>query len=101
MPPPVSVTDATPSPSTPSGPVAVPKAKHSLTLSSGAVFGASLATQLIGFFASIALYKTIGIAGATGLALLGTAQLFLLIGSSINGVGDLLKWPALRKSFLL
>lgn len=70
------------------GPPAVPKAVHSLTLSSGAVFGASLATQLIGFFASIAFYKTIGLT-EEGRALLGTAQLFLLIGSSINGVGDL------------
>jgi O-antigen/teichoic acid export membrane protein len=72
----------------PSEPAAVPKAAHSLTLSSGAVFGASLATQLIGFFASIALYKTIGLS-EEGRVLLGTAQLFLLIASSINGVGDL------------
>jgi O-antigen/teichoic acid export membrane protein len=69
-------------------PAAVPKPAHSLTLSSGAVFGASLATQLIGFLASVALYKTIGLS-STGVGLLGTAQLFLLIGSSINGVGDL------------
>ena len=72
----------------PPGPTAVPKAAHSLTLSSGAVFGASLATQLIGFAASTVLLKTIGVP-ASGLALLGTAQLFLLIASSINGVGDL------------
>ena len=78
---------STPS-SSPSGPPVVPKAKHSLTLSSGAVFGASLATQLIGFVANTVLLKTIGVTGI-GLALLGTAQLFLLIGSSINGVGDL------------
>ena len=69
-------------------PPAIPKAAYSLTLSSGAVFAASLATQLIGFFASIALYKTIGLS-EEGRVLLGTAQLFLLIGSSINGVGDL------------
>ncbi|MGP8158067.1 MAG: polysaccharide biosynthesis C-terminal domain-containing protein [Thermoplasmata archaeon] len=68
---------------------AVPKAAHSLTLSSGAVFGASLATQLIGFIASIFLYRQIGNVSAAGLVLLSTAQLFLLIGSSINGVGDL------------
>jgi len=66
----------------------VPKAAHSLTLSSSAVFAASLATQLIGFFASLALYKTFGLSGE-GITLLGTAQLFLLVGSSINGVGDL------------
>ena len=66
----------------------MPKAAYSLTLSSGAVFGASLATQLIGFFASVAFYKTIGLT-EEGRVLLGTAQLFLLIGTSINGVGDL------------
>ncbi|HYA54706.1 MAG TPA: polysaccharide biosynthesis C-terminal domain-containing protein [Thermoplasmata archaeon] len=76
-------------PSTPlPGSNAVPKAAYSLTLSSGAVFGASLATQLIGFVASTVLLKTVGLSN-TGLALLGTAQLFLLIGSSINGVADL------------
>ncbi|MGA8092382.1 MAG: polysaccharide biosynthesis C-terminal domain-containing protein [Thermoplasmata archaeon] len=75
---------STPSP----GPTVVPEATHSLTLSSSAVFAASLATQLIGFFASIAFYKTIGLT-ESGRVLLGTAQLFLLIGSSINGVGDL------------
>lgn len=76
-------------PSTPAPePPKVPKAAYSLTLSSGAVFGASLATQLIGFFASIAFYKTIGLT-EEGRVLLGTAQLFLLIASSINGVGDL------------
>ncbi len=67
---------------------AVPQQAHSLTLSSGAVFGASLAIQFIGVIGSIALYKQVGISVA-GQALLGTAQLFLLIGSSINGVGDL------------
>lgn len=84
----LSVERATPPSTPPPGPVAVPKAAYSLTLSSGAVFGASLATQLIGFFASIALYKTLGLSDE-GRILLGTAQLFLLIGSSINGVGDL------------
>lgn len=67
----------------------MPKAAHSLTLSSGAVFGASLATQLIGFAASFFLYTRIGNVSTAGLVLLSTAQLFLLIGSSINGVGDL------------
>ena len=88
MPPPVPGEPATPSSSPSAGPPAVPQAAHSLTLSSGAVFGASLATQLIGFFASIAFYKTLGLT-AEGRDILGTAQLFLLIGSSINGVGDL------------
>ncbi len=66
----------------------VPKQALSLTLSSGAVFGAGLLIQLIGFAGSLLLYKHIGIS-TSGQALLGTAQFFLLIGSSINGVGDL------------
>ncbi|MGA3021250.1 MAG: polysaccharide biosynthesis C-terminal domain-containing protein [Thermoplasmata archaeon] len=78
----------TPSPAASPGPTVVPKPTHSLALSSSAVFAAGLATQLIGFFASIAFYKTIGLTDE-GRVLLGTAQLFLLIGSSINGVGDL------------
>jgi O-antigen/teichoic acid export membrane protein len=57
-------------------------------LSSGGVFAAALATQIIGFIASLFLYKEIGIS-PSGRVLLGTVQLFLLIGSSINGVGDL------------
>jgi O-antigen/teichoic acid export membrane protein len=72
----------------PSGKPAVPKQTHSLTLSSGVVFGASLATQLIGFAASYFLYHWVGVNDA-GKSLLGTVQLFLLIGSVINGVGDL------------
>jgi O-antigen/teichoic acid export membrane protein len=71
-----------------SAPVEVPRQALSLTLSSGAVFGASLLIQLIGFAGSLLLYKHVGI-NTAGQALLGTAQFFLLIGSSINGVGDL------------
>jgi O-antigen/teichoic acid export membrane protein len=52
------------------------------------VFGASIATQLLGFVATIFLSHLIG-QPASGKALLGTVQLFLLIGSVINGVGDL------------
>jgi O-antigen/teichoic acid export membrane protein len=52
------------------------------------VFAASVATQLIGFIASLFLYKQIGIS-PEGRVLLGTVQLFLLIGSSINAIGDL------------
>jgi O-antigen/teichoic acid export membrane protein len=71
-----------------SNPDDVPRPVHSLTLSSGAVFATSFAVQLLGLIGSIALAKEIGISTA-GQALIGTAQLFLLIGSSINGVGDL------------
>ncbi|MGI0155215.1 MAG: polysaccharide biosynthesis C-terminal domain-containing protein [Thermoplasmata archaeon] len=52
------------------------------------MFAASVLTQIIGFVASLVLYKTIGLSTA-GIALLGTVQFFLLVGSSINGVGDL------------
>ncbi len=52
------------------------------------MFAAALATQLIGFVGSLFLYKEIGIS-LDGRVLLGTVQFFLLIGSSINGVGDL------------
>jgi O-antigen/teichoic acid export membrane protein len=72
----------------PSRKPAVPKQTHSLTLSSSVVFGASVATQLLGFIATIYLSHQIGI-NTTGKTLLGTVQLFLLIGSVINGVGDL------------
>ncbi len=66
----------------------VPQQAHSLTLSSGFVFATALIIQVLGVVGSIFLYKHIGISPA-GQALIGTAQLFLLIGSSINGVGDL------------
>jgi O-antigen/teichoic acid export membrane protein len=72
----------------PSGPApSVPTASHPLALSSGGVFAASLIVQLLGVFGSIFLYKNL--LGQTGAALIGTAQFFLLIGSSINGIGDL------------
>jgi O-antigen/teichoic acid export membrane protein len=81
-------------PSPPAAPAAapkpvVPRQALSLTLSSGAVFTASLAIQLLGVAASYFLYHHIGNVSMEGAALLGTVQLFLLIGSSINGIGDL------------
>ncbi|HXY46912.1 MAG TPA: oligosaccharide flippase family protein [Thermoplasmata archaeon] len=72
----------------PEGKPTVPALAHSLTLSSGAVFAASLVVQLLGLVATFFLARHIGIS-PTGLALLGTAQLFLLIASSINGLADL------------
>ena len=75
-------------------PEAVPRAAYTLTLSSGVVFATSLSIQLIGLIGTIFLVKPLGIGkplGITnaGLALIGTAQLFLLISSSVNGVADL------------
>ncbi len=67
---------------------AVPKLAHSLTISSGAVFAASLVVQLLGLIATFFLARHIGIS-PSGIELLGTAQLFLLIGSSVNGLADL------------
>jgi O-antigen/teichoic acid export membrane protein len=69
-------------------PPQVPKLAFSLTLSSGAVFAASLIVQLVGFAGSFFLYHYVGVTPAAR-NLLGTAQFFLLIASSINGVGDL------------
>ena len=85
------------SPLEPSGPpprtaardAGVPRLKHSLALSSGAVFAISLSVQLIGFVGStLFLARHVGITDA-GKALIGLAQLFLLIASSVNGLGDL------------
>jgi O-antigen/teichoic acid export membrane protein len=79
----------TEAPTTPARRVpAVPQQAHSLTLSSGVVFGTALLIQVLGLVGSIFLYKHIGVT-LEGQALIGTAQLFLLIGSSINGIGDL------------
>ena len=67
----------------------VPRQALSLTLSSGAVFAVALIIQIIGFIGStLFLSKHVGIT-EQGQALIGTAQLFLLIASSINGIGDL------------
>jgi len=52
------------------------------------VFTAQLLTQLIGFIGTLFFYKRFGLSGP-GIELLGTVQFFLLIGSSINGIGDL------------
>jgi len=65
----------------------IPTPAHPLTLSSGGVFAVSLLVQVLGVVGSVFLYKQmLGVAGA---AIIGTAQFFLLIGSSINGVADL------------
>ncbi|MCI4365154.1 MAG: oligosaccharide flippase family protein, partial [Thermoplasmata archaeon] len=69
-------------------PPAVPKQVFSLTLSSGAVFATSVIVQLVGLVGSIVLIKQTNKDQAL-VTLVGTVQLFLLIGSSINGVGDL------------
>ncbi len=84
-----------PAPTSAPPPVEVPKQAFSLTLSSGAVFAISLLVQVIGLAGSTLLYHYVGVLGPPqyapdyGIALIGTAQFFLLIASSINGVGDL------------
>jgi O-antigen/teichoic acid export membrane protein len=79
-----------PSSGAPPAPVEVPKQAFSLTLSSGAVFAASLLVQVLGLVGSIVLIKqTNGAQHLALVAIVGTVQLFLLLGSSINGIGDL------------
>lgn len=74
--------------STAPSPPETPRARYSLTINSAGVFLAGVAIQLIGFAGSVFIYKFIGINSA-GQALFGTVQFFLLIASTINGVGDL------------
>jgi O-antigen/teichoic acid export membrane protein len=66
----------------------VPKQAFSLTISSGAVFAASVLIQVLGLIGSIVLIKQTTKDTAL-VGLVGAVQLFLLIASSINGVGDL------------
>jgi len=68
--------------------VVVPTQAHSLTLSAGAVFAVSLLVQVLGLVVTVIFSKTITLTSA-GKAWVGTVQLFLIIGSSISGVGDL------------
>ena len=67
----------------------VPKPVHALPLSSGVIFAVSLVVQALGLVGTYFVYKHIGILQPNGPSLVATAQLFLLIGSSINGIGDL------------
>jgi O-antigen/teichoic acid export membrane protein len=84
------VPNSGPSSGAPPPPVEVPKQAFSLTISSGAVFTASLLVQVLGLVGSIVLIKqTNGVNHDALVAMVGTVQLFLLIGSSVNGVGDL------------
>lgn len=66
---------------------AVPQPAHSLPLSSSVVFAVSLVVQLVGLVGTIFLYKHF--LGSSGAALIGTAQFFLLIASSISNIGSL------------
>ncbi|HEV2230762.1 MAG TPA: oligosaccharide flippase family protein, partial [Thermoplasmata archaeon] len=65
-----------------------PTNRFSIGLSSTGVFLISLAIQAIGLGATFFLARNIGF-NAEGKALLGTVQLYLIIASSINGIGDL------------
>ena len=72
-------------PSSGPSPNAVPGARRSLALSSSGVFLTSLAIQAAGVVASYALYHNL----QSQLGLLGLVQLYLIISSSITGIGDL------------
>lgn len=74
--------DVSPGGSGPS-PNAVPVARRSLALSSSGVFLTSLAIQAAGVVATVALYRNVD------LGVLGLVQLYLIISSSITGIGDL------------
>ncbi|HZY91648.1 MAG TPA: polysaccharide biosynthesis C-terminal domain-containing protein [Thermoplasmata archaeon] len=65
-----------------------PETRHRVGLSSTGVFLINVAIQAIGFAANYFLYHRIA-GPASGTALVGTIQLYLLIASSINGMGDL------------
>ncbi len=69
-------------------PVEVPKQAHTLTISASAVFFVSLIVQVLGLIATVVFNKTVTYSNS-GKELVGTVQLFLIIGSSISGVGDL------------
>jgi len=66
----------------------IPKQAHTLTISASAVFGTSLVVQILGLIATVIFNKTINTTD-TGRAMVGTVQLFLIIGTSISGIGDL------------
>ncbi|MCI4368533.1 MAG: oligosaccharide flippase family protein [Thermoplasmata archaeon] len=57
-------------------------------ISSTGVFAISITIQLIGYVSTYFLVHHVP-GGNSGLALLGTVQLYLIIASSINGIGDL------------
>jgi O-antigen/teichoic acid export membrane protein len=66
----------------------VPETRHRVGLSSTGVFLINVAIQAIGFGANYFLYRYIAYTG-TGTALVGTVQLYLLIASTVNSIGDL------------
>ena len=74
-------------PAGPAGPE-LPQPRYTLTVNSAAVFIAGVAIQLIGFIGSLFVYRYIG-STTSGQAIFGTVQLFLLIASTINVLGDL------------
>jgi O-antigen/teichoic acid export membrane protein len=75
--------------------VPVEKASRAVGLSSSLIFLISLVIQLIGYFATYAFARSIGLSAGVGGAipsgrvLLGLIQFYLFIASSINGIGDL------------
>lgn len=69
-------------------PAPPPVVRHRVGLSSTGVFLLNVAIQAIGFGANYFLYRYIA-HDPTGTALVGTVQLYLLIGSTVNSIGDL------------
>lgn len=66
----------------------LPKARHSVGLSSTGVFVISLLIQLLGYIPTHFFAQHVG-ASSDGRDVLGLFQLFLLLASSVNMVGDL------------
>ncbi|MGI0140226.1 MAG: polysaccharide biosynthesis C-terminal domain-containing protein [Thermoplasmata archaeon] len=75
-------------PPTGPGEATPPEARWSLTINSATVFLAGVTIQLIGFIGSLFVYRAFG-TNTADQALYGTVQLFLLIASTINTLGDL------------
>ena len=82
--------DATTLDSVPATPEEVPveAASRGVGLSSGVIFLISLAIQLIGYVSTYFFAQGLG-HDDQGKALLGLTQFYLLVASSLNGIGDL------------
>jgi O-antigen/teichoic acid export membrane protein len=68
--------------------IPIEKASRGVGLSSGVIFVISIVIQLFGYFATYFFAQGIGV-NDDGKHLLGLIQFYLLVASSINGIGDL------------